>query len=124
MIAHLVSFTCLEIILILDYATILALGTESRISEMTESQERLLFINTIITYFLSVGSLAVISTMLIMFHKHSLSLSESEKESITQRFMLVFSDGDQLLMINEERINLHSDQQELDKNAKKQQIYT
>ena len=51
-----------------------------------------------------IALLGVITTMNIMFLKHSKSLSNDQKASITKNFMLVFSNQEDLQEINESRI--------------------
>ena len=45
-----------------------------------------------------------------MFLKHSKSLSKDQKASITENFMLVFSDKEDLQEINEDRITQHEEE--------------
>ena len=51
-----------------------------------------------------IALLGVITTMNIMFLKHSKSLSNDQKALITKNFMLVFSNQEDLQEINESRI--------------------
>ena len=61
--------------------------------------------------------------MMVMFIKHSYSISDEKQKQIEQNFLLVFSKLDELGEINEERLKLYSEQLERDKEDKKQRIY-
>ena len=60
---------------------------------------------------------------MVMFIKHSYSISDEKQKQIEQNFLLVFSKLDELGEINEERLKLYSEQLERDKEDKKQRIY-
>ena len=57
--------------------------------------------------------------MMVMFIKHSYSISEEKQKQIEHNFLLVFSNSDELGEINEERLKLYSEQLERDKADKK-----
>ena len=57
--------------------------------------------------------------MMVMFIKHSYSISDEKQKQIEQNFLLVFSKLDELGEINEERLKLYSEQLERDKEDKK-----
>ena len=50
--------------------------------------------------------------MLIMFHKHGkgAALSDKEKSKIASKFMLVFTDTEEIGDINQERLEQHQEQ--------------
>ena len=66
----------------------------------------ILYANVILYDILVLPYALVYITMCIMFLKHSKSLSKDQKASITQNFMLVFSDAEDLDEINEERVHI------------------
>ena len=75
---------------------------------MTDEQKSTLLSATIAEYLKILACISIVSTMLIMFFKHSQSkelVSEKQQKEITKRFMLVFSGMQDLSEINKARIN-------------------
>ena len=60
---------------------------------------------------------------MIMFIKHSATISEAKQKQIEHSFLLVFSNQEELGEINEERIKQYYEQVEKDKEDKKYRIY-
>ena len=61
--------------------------------------------------------------MMIMFIKHSQTISKAKKKEINNSFLLVFSKIDESSFINQERLTQHYEQLEKDKEDKKYRIY-
>ena len=77
----------------------------------------------IVAYIDGTADMGVVVTMMIMFTKHSLSISEDKQKQIEHSFLLVFSKLDEIGEINEERIRQYYEQVEKDKEDKKYRIY-
>ena len=60
---------------------------------------------------------------MVMFIKHSYTISEAKQKQIEHRFLLVFSNSEEIGEINEERIKQYYEQVEKDKEDKKYRIY-
>ena len=61
--------------------------------------------------------------MMIMFIKHSNTISEAKYKQIKHSFLLVFSKLDEISEINEERLKMYYEQVEMEKFDKKSRIY-
>ena len=55
----------------------------------------------IVMYLSMTGCFAVVLTMMVMFIKHNSAIRENDKRKIARRFMLVFSNKDDLAKINQ-----------------------
>lgn len=104
MVTHLSSFSIESIIVTTNSALIYA-SSSLTFDTMTVFELRLTLAMLIITYFRILAQLVVILTMMIMFLKHSQTLTESEQQNLACRFLLVFSSTEDLSEINNERIN-------------------
>ena len=109
MICHLASFAFLAITESLDKSVAFSISLRSAGGSYDTTDYRLYYMELLVSYLVIIAFDLVIATMVVMFLKHSKPLSRSTKVSITERFMLVFSDSNMLSEINEERLSKHSD---------------
>ena len=103
MVSHLTSFIFLALAFSLQDITALVLNSRT-FSEVVIDQLWLVYVAVILCYFEILGCLTVVGTMMIMFIKHSRTLTDSQQRHIARQFLLVFTKTEDLAEINAERI--------------------
>ena len=106
MCVHLLAFVYLGVLILITGSDILAIG-HTPLADMSTRELRFQFACVVLGYAQVVGCFSVVLTMVIMFVKHSLTLTDSQHRSITKRFLLVFAPLDKLDQINDQRIEQH-----------------
>ena len=91
MLAHLLSFFFVAIFAVITSTIYLTGVLEENPENMTNRQKNILLAEIICAYFQSISQLGVIGTMMIMFIKHSHTISEAKQKKIEHSFLLVFS---------------------------------
>lgn len=103
MLSHLFSFAILAVAFSLEDIVQLQLEGQAFV-DMPDSELWLVYASIILYYCQIIGCLSVIITMMIMFIKHSRTLSDGQQRKLARQFLLVFTKTEDLTEINAQRI--------------------